>query len=242
MHSLFAQLPPVDVLHDEYERLADVICASPRATDALALLWSELSRAAIISPVRAPDDLIRMNSVVRYTDLMTGGRRTVQLVYADKEHFQPGDVPITTNLGAALIGLRPGAMFSWTEEDEPRAIRIDAVEPMAPAPARSGRRRRRGARAAEQPGTSSAALHRRVTVHIRPRRRSAMQSAPGQRGWVLSFEPIIGLAPDPLMGWTTTSDPLAGHEMNFRKGLRSSSPSVRAGLIGWWRGATTSRF
>lgn len=126
VHRLVAQLPPVHVLNAEYERLADIICASPLATDGLALLWSELMRAAVINPEDAPADLVRMNSVVRYTVLQTGVQRIVRLVYVGKES---GDVQITTTLGAALIGLHPGATFVWKEDGVTRAIRIEAVGP-----------------------------------------------------------------------------------------------------------------
>lgn len=150
------RLPPVQVVYDEYEHLADIICSSPVSTEALALLWSELLRAAIIQPRQAPYDLVRMNSVVRYTDLRTGARRTVRLVYPKPERLAAGDVAVTSILGAALLGLRAGATFSWvTTAGDIDAIHIDSVEPARPRRPRHARRKPDARRRAEQPRDSS---------------------------------------------------------------------------------------
>jgi len=121
--------PQVFVLDDEYEALADLVCASPRATAGIALLWAELDRAVIVGADRAPDDLVRMGSRARFTDLSEGRAQTVRLVYPDQASGR-GKVAVTSSLGAALIGLKPGGMFHWTDSDgRRRTIQVDTVEP-----------------------------------------------------------------------------------------------------------------
>jgi regulator of nucleoside diphosphate kinase len=131
------RLPSVQVLEEEYERLSDIVCGSTVETEAIALLGSELLRAAIVSPEHAPADLVRLDSLVRFTDLASGEQTTVRLVYPRPEGLAPGEVSAESLLGAALVGLRPGAEFTWGEGR--RAIRIDAVENPPPSRSSAGR-------------------------------------------------------------------------------------------------------
>jgi regulator of nucleoside diphosphate kinase len=152
MHPAYAaHPPPVHVVEDEYERLSDIVCASPRETEAIALLWRELERAAIVPPDQAPEDLVRMHSVVGFTDLLTGARGTARLAYPVEDKPGATDVSVASTLGAALIGLRAGSIFAWTSVEEgARLIRIDTVDASSPgdaAPQKHSRRRRRYSRA-----------------------------------------------------------------------------------------------
>jgi regulator of nucleoside diphosphate kinase len=199
--------PPVHFTSEEHEIVWDIICSSPRATEAMTLLWSELQRAAVIDPGDAPDDLVRMGSSVEYRDVATNERKSARLVFEDAGDRD--EIAITTPLGAALIGLREGATFVWSDAAQTtRAVRIERVRPPQPHPTGPDRRRRR---APEQPGTGSAS-QAPVTVTIRRERPSARAG----RNWELTFEPASPPSLDPLMGWTETNDPLAGHKVAFR--------------------------
>lgn len=121
--------PDVVILDDEYIDLSDIICGSPRATAGLALLWRELGRATLAPRTKAPADLIRMGSRVHFTDLDRRETRMVHLVYPD-EASAPVFMSVTSSIGAALLGLRPGDLFSWVDPGGAvRTLRIDKVEP-----------------------------------------------------------------------------------------------------------------
>jgi hypothetical protein len=66
----------------------------------------------------------------------------------------------------------------------------------------------------EQPGAGTPALQP-VTVTVRRRSRWRTRSGRVHRDWELEFDPTSGSTPEPLMGWTQTSDPLAGHRVAF---------------------------
>ena len=136
--------PPIYVLENEYERLSDFVCSSSAETEALALLWSELLRAEIIAPLHAPQDLVRLNTVVRYVDVIADEERTARLVF-EPEDLKPFDVAVTTTLGAALIGLRSGATFWWTSDQHWHAIRVEAVDGREAPPLRRGKAAKRRA-------------------------------------------------------------------------------------------------
>ncbi|WP_436017747.1 GreA/GreB family elongation factor [Phenylobacterium sp. LjRoot219] len=121
--------PSIVVLDDEYTDLSDIICSAARTTAGLSLLWRELGRATLSPRTRAPADLVRMGSRVHFTDLDRRESRMVHLVYPE-EASTPVFVPVTSSIGAALLGLRPGDVFSWVDPaGEVRTLRIDRVEP-----------------------------------------------------------------------------------------------------------------
>jgi regulator of nucleoside diphosphate kinase len=105
--------PKVVVSEDEYETLADLICASERATAGLALLWRELDRAE--QRPDEPQGRVRVGSEVTYADLARGVRRRVRLSLPAEAG--PKDIDVTSELGAALLGLRRGDVFSWRASD-----------------------------------------------------------------------------------------------------------------------------
>lgn len=130
-------LPPVMVLEQDYEQLVDLICASPRATPGITLLWQELQRATVLPSTYAPDELARVDSRIHFHDLDRRETRMVRLVYPD-EAASPNLEPVTSSIGAALLGLRPGDTFQWCGADGLiRTVQIHQVEP----PTRPRRRR-----------------------------------------------------------------------------------------------------
>jgi regulator of nucleoside diphosphate kinase len=130
------ELPKVRLLQDEYELLSDLVCASPRPTAGIQLLWQELQRAEVLSPGEAPPDLVRLRSFVRFTDLSMGQDAAVQLVRRFPRSLA-SSVSVMTPVGAALIGLRPGDQFAWRSGNGvSRAIRINGVSADPEAEAR----------------------------------------------------------------------------------------------------------
>ena len=122
----FADLPEAVFLEDDYERLLDLICASPRATTGIALLWQELQRGERVSALEG-DEIVRLGSLVTFTDLMSGQRRAAQLV-APGAQAERRRLSVTTPDGAALVGLRAGDTFTWKlDGGAAGALRIDGV-------------------------------------------------------------------------------------------------------------------
>lgn len=121
--------PQVVILEEEYVGLSDILCSSERSTAGLSLLLQELGRAELAPRAKAPSDLVRMRSRVHYTDLDRRESRMVHLVYPE-EVSAPVFISVTSAIGAALIGLREGDVFNWTDASgELRTVRVDKVEP-----------------------------------------------------------------------------------------------------------------
>lgn len=119
-------LPEVFFHEDDYDRLLDLVCASPRATPGIVLLWQELQRGERVCDLDA-GKVVRLGSLVTFTDLVSGRRRAAQLV-APGVRRERRRLCVTTPDGAALIGLRPGDTFAWSLDcGGAGALRIDEV-------------------------------------------------------------------------------------------------------------------
>ena len=122
--------PPIHILAEDYEVLADIVCGSAVATPGVELLWRELQRAVILDTDHPPSGLIHLNSTVRYTDLVDPLHRTVQLVSPGLPLNPLHALSVASPVGAALIGLRVGDRFPWISAgDGMRMLRVDRVEP-----------------------------------------------------------------------------------------------------------------
>lgn len=141
------ELPQICLLAEDHEFLSDLVCASPRATRGIELLWQELQRAVILEPGEAPDDLIRLSSLVRFTEAPRDAQRAAQIV-GPFEAADRSRISVVTPVGAALIGLKAGDSFPWiSRAGELRVLRVDGV---AADPAEARRRRIAAAAARRQ--------------------------------------------------------------------------------------------
>ena len=124
-----ARLPPIHILADDYEVLADIVCRSESATPGVALLWRELQRAEILDTDQPPGGLIHLNSTVRYTDLVNPRPQTVRLI-GSAVHARPRrGLSVASPVGAALIGLQVGDRFPWMAAgNRMRMVRVERVE------------------------------------------------------------------------------------------------------------------
>lgn len=125
--------PQVSICTPEYERLLDVISGVEPATHGMSLLWREMMRASVIPEAQAPQELVRLNSRVRFRDLVARLDREVIIAHP-AEAAGEGRIRIDSEIGAALIGLCVGDVFGWADVlGRTQLIRVDAVVPNAAA-------------------------------------------------------------------------------------------------------------
>ena len=101
--------------------------AAVRATDGIQLLAHEVGRARLVAREKLPTDTVRLNSTVEFLDNDVLEIEAVQVVLTGGS--QPSDeAPVTSPLGAALIGLKVGDTMNWVSRDEgARAVTITRV-------------------------------------------------------------------------------------------------------------------
>ncbi|EOI5728612.1 nucleoside diphosphate kinase regulator [Cronobacter malonaticus] len=89
----FARLPVADALNDE------------------------LDRARMVSPQAMPEDVVTMNSRVKFRDLASGETYERLLVYPQNAGSSPEALSVMAPVGAALLGLRVGDAIRWPLPD-----------------------------------------------------------------------------------------------------------------------------
>ena len=77
------------------------------------LLEEELGRASIVSNDQLPQDVVSMNSKIRFQDLDTEKESVVTLVYPHDANIDENKISILAPVGSALIGLRVGQIINW---------------------------------------------------------------------------------------------------------------------------------
>ncbi|WP_051460623.1 nucleoside diphosphate kinase regulator [Xanthobacter sp. 126] len=129
MKSRRERLPALVLNRADHERLTSLATAAlDRIPDVAEELLSELDRARLVSPDRAPANSVQMGTTVTYRS--ADCTRTVRLVYPEDADIADGKVSVMTPIGAALIGLSENQSISWTARDGRRhKLEIVAVVP-----------------------------------------------------------------------------------------------------------------
>jgi regulator of nucleoside diphosphate kinase len=99
----------------DYDRLlAMAEGTAKREPDVANFLMRELDRASTNAP-GPEEDIVRMQSHVRFRDESTGLVRDIQLVYPEQADPAAGRISILTLVGTALIGLSKGQSMKWND-------------------------------------------------------------------------------------------------------------------------------
>jgi regulator of nucleoside diphosphate kinase len=98
-----------------------------RLLPAYPRLCNKLARASVIAANRVPDDVVTMNSKIKYRDEALAGPRYVKLVYPS-DADDSGRVSVLSPLGATLLGLSVGQeAIAHFPGAGPRRIRVERV-------------------------------------------------------------------------------------------------------------------
>jgi regulator of nucleoside diphosphate kinase len=110
---------PLLVTEADYANLS--LLESPR-------LRRWLARATRVWSDAMPANVVTMNTRVACTDLATGERRVLSVVYPDYADAAAGRLSVLTEAGMALLGSSPPQVIEWPRPDgEPRRVRIEAL-------------------------------------------------------------------------------------------------------------------
>ncbi len=109
-HKMASPSAAIYVAASEQERLHNLADAS--AEPGAALLREELARAIVVGE-DAPQAFVRLDSTIEYAEPASGRRRTLTLVVPGRANIDEHRISVLSPIGAALLGLVPGASFNW---------------------------------------------------------------------------------------------------------------------------------
>jgi regulator of nucleoside diphosphate kinase len=93
----------------------------------LDALEAELEQARAVEPTEMPDDVITMNSTVRFRDPDSGRTETYTLVYPDYDGMSEKCVSVLSPNGLAMFGCRIGDVVRWKGPSETRQLVVDGI-------------------------------------------------------------------------------------------------------------------
>lgn len=96
---------------EDYVKLSSLVAGTD--LDAARHLEEELGRVNIVEPDAFPNDVVTMNSTVKYVEVGVGKEITIILVYPHDANIEENKVSVLAPVGAALIGLRKGQEIKW---------------------------------------------------------------------------------------------------------------------------------
>lgn len=123
------QRPPIYINRLDAERLQRLIDSATVKELAVAeLLEEELARGNVLDPELIPDDVVSMNSQIRFTDLTRGRQMIRTLVYPHSVDTVEDAISVMAPIGAGLIGLKVGDVINWPLPNSTTTqLRIDAI-------------------------------------------------------------------------------------------------------------------
>jgi regulator of nucleoside diphosphate kinase len=89
-------------------------------------LEAELNRAQMVSLREAPQDVVTMNSKVRFIDLDAGEEMIYTLVFPEEANIDQNRISVLAPLGTALLGYKVGDTLEW--EVPAGLIRLKVIE------------------------------------------------------------------------------------------------------------------
>lgn len=90
-------------------------------------LEREIDRARILPSARIPDDVVRLNSRVKLTDLETGEVFEFQIVLPSEVDFEEGRISVLSPIGTGLLGYRVNDVILWDVPGGTRKLKIEQM-------------------------------------------------------------------------------------------------------------------
>ena len=123
-----AQLPPVIISTLDLARLEALLEKQPDS-DAVRRLEDELERATVVAPQDMPDNIVTMNSVIRFSMNRTDETFTKTLCFPRDMDGSKDKISVLAPIGSALLGLAVGQSIEWPGPNgKPLTVTITEVE------------------------------------------------------------------------------------------------------------------
>lgn len=117
--------PPVFVSNDDFNALSSLTQMLEGATaPGPVLLAAEIDRLSIVEDPKAGAPFVRIGSRVTYCDVQRRRVRTARVVMPGQGSIHESSVPVTSPVGAALLGLGVDDVFSWWTSGGLRSIHV----------------------------------------------------------------------------------------------------------------------
>lgn len=109
----------------DFERLSLLVQHSESRS--AAQLEEELARAKVVPQDKIPNDIVTMNSKIRFLDEASAKESEVTLVYPQDADVTNRQVSVLAPVGMALIGLKVGQSIIWPMPNGSRKLKVISI-------------------------------------------------------------------------------------------------------------------
>lgn len=117
--------PRILITDHDFVRLAQLVkLDESRSAEALE---EELARASIVSQKDIPNNIVTMNSKIRFVTQDNDTETEVTLVFPKDADVSSKQVSVLAPIGTALLGLQVGQTIEWAVPSGSRRLKVVAV-------------------------------------------------------------------------------------------------------------------
>jgi regulator of nucleoside diphosphate kinase len=124
----------ITITQFDYDRLAKLLAKKSPLDNSDRMLLAELDKSQVVAPADIPNDVITMNSEVRFSD-SSGKPLTYWVVFPEDADVAAGKLSVLSPIGCALLGYTVGDTVELTA---PSGVRKLTVEEILHQPEREG--------------------------------------------------------------------------------------------------------
>ncbi|MGB4800154.1 MAG: nucleoside diphosphate kinase regulator [Candidatus Saccharimonadales bacterium] len=124
----------ITITQFDYDRLTKLLAKKSPLDDSDRMLLAELDKSQVVAPADIPNDVITMNSEVRFSD-SSGKPLTYWVVFPEDADVAAGKLSVLSPIGCALLGYTVGDTVELTA---PSGVRKLTVEEILHQPEREG--------------------------------------------------------------------------------------------------------
>ena len=125
------ELRDISITEYDLRRLKELvqvgISFGERDRESLEKLQNELDRAHIVDPTAVPDDVVTMNSRVRFKDLDTNQDKVYMLVFPSEAKLELQKISVLAPIGTAILGCGVGDTVEWRVPSGIKRVRIEEI-------------------------------------------------------------------------------------------------------------------
>lgn len=122
-----SERPAITITQEDYERLSSLLERQSPDNETVEELEYELARATLMPASEIPDDVVTMNSLVRFASEADHQEHELKLVYPHQTTTEEACVSILAPAGAALLGLTVGDRIDWPAGPD-RTLHLKIIE------------------------------------------------------------------------------------------------------------------
>lgn len=114
------------ITDQDFQRLTSLISQMP--SELTETLEQELGRAHILPQTEIPQNIVTMNSLIKFVDSNNHQESTLTLVYPQEANLAENKVSVLAPVGIALLGLSVGQSIDWkTPHGKTKNLRVTEV-------------------------------------------------------------------------------------------------------------------